>query len=503
MPVVVATPTQTETEWRPREKDVKTYLHFDRRINAKKLAEIANNPILVEKNSFFPLLLYKENWVRFRASGRGKRKCRPIRYAARKDAAIYARYRQILSSRYEDSIAEYGISDSVIAYRRIPKDNISGNKSNIDFAKDAFDYVKRTGSCVVTVADISSYFENLDHAKIREIWEKLLDGPLPKDHEAVFKSITNYCTASLRSVQDRIEIFGFPNKEGNRSERRRRRIDVMRNDAALQLCTPHDFRRLVCGADPEHPSLLQKNNRDFGIPQGTPISDLIANFYLLYFDIAVSNWARARNGIYFRYSDDILIAIPASKLPNSLAAMEYIQEEIAKHGNHLKIKSEKVAVCDFRVEPEGISFQRAAGKSCANGLEYLGFRFDGRSVHIKDATLANAWRKLKRRSYGRAKRFVKQFRLKGDAWIVENYPIEKVETELLQEVSYSQDIGYERWTFLKYISRSREVFSEYQSTFSTQTSRYRKLTRHIATKHLNKAVSKYGKTAMLKKGKQP
>jgi retron-type reverse transcriptase len=43
-----------------------------------------------------------------------------------------------------------------------------------------------------------------------------------------------------------------------------------------------------------------------GIPQGTPISAVLANIYMLEFDKVIHNWLSARGGVYRRYSDDML-----------------------------------------------------------------------------------------------------------------------------------------------------------------------------------------------------
>src|SRR5690606_7768137 len=105
-------------------------LHFDRAISPKEIQRIANDRVAVAQHPFFPLLRFHEQWTKFRAKTKPKKKkVRPLRYASRLDAAIYARYRCELSKYYEEALATKGISNVPVAYRRIPKDD-GGNKCN-------------------------------------------------------------------------------------------------------------------------------------------------------------------------------------------------------------------------------------------------------------------------------------------------------------------------------------------------------------------------------------
>ncbi|QWW69859.1 reverse transcriptase domain-containing protein [Rhizobium sp. WYJ-E13] len=482
---------EVEADWVPRDKDLKTYIHFDRSISALKLAQIANNPSEVAANSFLPLLLFHEEWTKFRKDGVRKRKIRPIRFASRKDAAIFARYRAKLSRLYERELRRRDISDVPVAYRRLPKIG-GGNKSNIEIARDVFSFVRECGDCYVTVVDIKSYFESLDHQRIKGVWERLLGTPLPKDHLSVFNAVTRYSVVDIDELFARLQMHGKGHGK-NRVEKRRRKIDTLRINGYKQICTPKEFRNIVAGNQSGKGSLIQKNGFDFGIPQGTPLSDLIANFYLIDFDEEMNSWAKAYGGLYRRYSDDIVVVLPKNGLADPMAAKQVLQNEIKKYGRQLKIQDKKVAVCEFRSGGGSLSFSHLYGKASKNGLEYLGFEFDGRTVKIKNSTLSNAWRKLKRRAYGDAWRYVKRYRAKGKLWLIANYNQQKLETRLLRDVTFNQDTGYETWTFSKYVSRSSKAFIGYNSIFSAQTQRYRRHAKFVIAKLFDKALKLYFK----------
>lgn len=290
-------------------KDLKHYPHFDAPLSLREIRRLVTSPERVAANTFYPFFLYEESWQPYRSADAVKpeKKTRPIRYGARRDAYIFAFYRRKLSRLYEARLRALGIQDCPIAYRQVSKQGRGGGKCNIDFAKDAFDEIDRLGDCVAVALDIKGYFENLDHRRIKKIWCNLLGvAELPPDHYAVFKNITKYHFVDQRTTYRRLGYFGLRARNGQM-------IDGFlrpHRDMPKQLCSNADFRAKICGGDPALPSIIQKNDLPHGVPQGAPISDLIANFYLLDFDVVMAGYARARGGRYMRYSDDILMILP-------------------------------------------------------------------------------------------------------------------------------------------------------------------------------------------------
>ncbi|MDT6939074.1 reverse transcriptase domain-containing protein [Brucella pseudogrignonensis] len=490
MPSGVIASTHSVDEWEPREKDIKRYIHFDRAISLKKIQKLANDPLAVSQHPFFPLLRFYEKWTKFRDPKKPKKtKVRSLRYASRLDAAIYACYRHKLSKCYEEALIRRGIADVPVAYRRIPKAS-GGNKCNIDIAKDVFSFIKNTGNCIVTVVDIKSYFESLDHKIIKYIWEELLGETLPRDHLAVFKSLTKYCIVDVDKIFSRLKLTEKVNV-GVRREARQRRVDTLRANGYRQICSPQEFRNVIAGADGNYPSLIQKNGFEFGIPQGTPISDLVANFYLIDFDKEVNDYVQALGGMYRRYSDDIIVVIPVRENTTFDGMKNYLQANIKKYGARLRIQDKKVCIGEFKNSTTNLDYSHLFGEASKNGLEYLGFEYDGQDVKIKNSTLSNAWRKLKRKSYGHAWRFVVRYKDKGELWIRNNYPHAYLEKKMLQNVTFNQDNGFESWTFVKYAQRASKTFLGFNPIFSQQTRRYRRMTKTIIQNDLNKAIAKY------------
>jgi Reverse transcriptase (RNA-dependent DNA polymerase) len=141
-----------------------------------------------------------------------------------------------------------------------------------------------------------------------------------------------------------------------------------------QLCTGRNFRQKIAGGDGSK-SLVNVNLKTYGIPQGSSISDLLANMYLLNFDCAVHKILDDLGGSYLRYSDDILLIAPGGEKEGKALAEE-IRGMIGKFGSKLAIKEKKSSVFVFTKKGKAQDFKLVQGTQGKNGIEYLGFRFD-------------------------------------------------------------------------------------------------------------------------------
>lgn len=471
------------TEWHPSKRDLKRYPHFDKFLPPTEIEAIVKDPKRVRSNAFFPFIQYIKSWQPFRSGNAPrKKKERPIRYASRRDACIFAYYRHVLSERYEALLSDLKISNCVIAYRKIPVGGDGGRgKCNIHFAKDAFDSVITLGDCCAVALDISSYFENIDHERLKHVWCRLLQvDELPPDHAHVFRNITRYAVVDRDEVYERLGYFGFTS-DGSKGYLR------PFNEMPMQLCTPKEFRDKVCGGLPTFPSLIEVNENSYGIPQGAPISDLLANAYLIDFDAKVAAFVCKRGGFYFRYSDDILMIVPGDE-EEGQAAKNYAMELIEQFGDHLIIKSSKSSVVAFNQEAEGQSFRLVEGTQGKNGLEYLGFRFDGKNVYLRDSTLSAFYRKITYSARRSADAFVARYPGKDISFLVQNFDVEKFARKFGRVEDFEDNQDYHTWTFWTYARRAANVFGQQGRPIFRQLRDHRRIIRERIESELARAL---------------
>ena len=295
-------------DWSPA---LKHYPHFDKPIRPNDIEALVRDADAVSRNSFYPFMRFEEKWQPFRDKQGGKpdKKIRQLRFASRRDAYIYSYYRHLLRDPYEAALAARGLGDNVIAYRKLATADGKG-KSNIDFALDAFNVIRDYGDAAVVTLDISKFFESIDHEFLRQKWCALLGvTELPNDHRAVFRAITRYAIVDRDAAYERLGYLTWQAKGLSR-------IPVYTTgfkDMPRQLCSNADFREKICGKGGGFASLIETNKDDFGIPQGSPISDMLANLYLIDFDSALKAYVDGIGGVFFRYSDDIIIVIPGGE----------------------------------------------------------------------------------------------------------------------------------------------------------------------------------------------
>lgn len=346
----------------------KQYPHFDVICPEKRVHEIING---IEQgtlsHSFYPLIRIPKRKIK-REGQKIINAKRDIFHTARIDSNIYSHYRSKLMNRYEVFLHEHGINDCVIAYRKIPvKAGGEKNKCNLHFANEAIDKIIsetncRSG-CVAIAMDISGFFDNLDHQEVKCAWRRVMgfEFELPQDHFNVYKAITKYSYIDKKQLEKILDIK-LKQLSGNKR----------------QICTPKVFREKIKGQ-------VQKSD-GIGIPQGTPISDVLANIYMINFDELMQEFAK-KYGYYRRYSDDILF-ICAPKYCER--AINFIKETVEETAKNLKINDRKTRITVFtksnknKIDSKTYNGNRKGleGKI----FEYLGLAFDGAQKLIRQST---------------------------------------------------------------------------------------------------------------------
>jgi hypothetical protein len=322
------------------------------------------------------------------------RKIRTIAYATHLDAHIYAFYnKEILEPKYEALLKENKrLNESVVAYRAIPTIDGKGNKNNIHFAKEVFDEIRNRQNCIAVLFDIENFFPSLDHKKLKKHWSLVLGcKSLPKDHFNIFKSVTNYSFFNLDDLRT---------KRGHFDEKRLAEIRNAGRDAYFE-----SVKAFV-----ESDIQVYKNPvQGKGIPQGLPISALLANIYMLEFDRSIIEKLTNKLGVFYRrYSDDMVFICKPSQVDE---VKKIVKNEI--ENSLLKVSDDKTEEVLFKPTLMGSktrlqSFRLINGEERENmPMSYLGFEFYGYKTLIKSKNLSSFYREMKQ-SVRRKSRRVEQ-----------------------------------------------------------------------------------------------
>ena len=339
------------------------YSHFDHPLSFDAALKLASNPSRVKSHSFLPLISFTDVKRQFRTDNSDltiprklrpkivKSKKRDLRYASHHDSAIFAYYAHLLQTRYEALLHDEGLEECVIGYR-------SGLGSNIDLAASAFSEISQRGAVTALCFDIENFFPSISHSVLKSSIAEILGAPvLSDDWYAVFKNACRYSHVELKALS---QLEGFdPEKPPFPL------VDDI--PAALKRC-----RRA---------KIVNSNQLNRDVPQGTPISAVFANASMLKFDRAVKAWATQNGGSYRRYSDDIILLVP----PEIESAAESIIKQSASNIG-LTVNAAKTEVSRFSM---------AGGNQHADKpITYLGFTYDGKNVALRSRTVSRYYRRM-------------------------------------------------------------------------------------------------------------
>jgi len=342
------------------EKKVKRYQHLDRPLNLdceKDFDYIVESIKNIKYHSFLPFIKKIKKQKRFKSkNGRfpvRSLKIRPIMYASHLDSHIYSYFNYILSHAYKKKLKDYGLCDNVIAYRSIKVLGSSEGKCNIHFAKEVFDYISSVGECIVITQDIKSFFDEISHKLLAQSIRDL--------------SNSNWIDDDFYKVLNSLTSYKYINYDDFRKNNLKRLILFNRKIPIYQLLKEYFYQ----------------NKYSKGIPQGSPISGLLANIYLLKFDKELKS--EFPSVFYRRYSDD-LIFVCDEKIKGELLAS--INKKIANH--KLSIQPVKTFVATFKYKEDMLKcIQVVDGngkKENRDYVDYLGFEYNGENIYFRKNT---------------------------------------------------------------------------------------------------------------------
>ncbi len=421
---------QKEESQIPTWMKTKGYLHISQSLQISNKWKIykskIENPDFISKYAFYPLIhsiirerKYKKvdktkhsnqtdrchNFKNQDGTYEKTAKNRPLHYASHFDALIYAYYASILNDLYDKELKkDYNLDLSINAYRKIIDDKTGQGKSTIHFAKEVFDEIKErsisNSEVGVLTFDIKSFFSSLDHNLLEKKWANLIgEENLPKHHKNVFKS----CTDFRYILKDDLRVI--KRKSGKRSGFDEKKLAKIRREKGFKcfFASNEEFRKNIKSGKLrvyKNPFFQPRGNSkvQVGIPQGLPISAVLANLYLLDFDKKIVDCiVKKHNGFYRRYSDDIIVVCGAVNIEE---IKKYVENLILD--SNLEISKSKTEKFIFRQNAfnkngdQRLTSIKIIGseEKIDSPLIYLGFEFRGYNVCIKSTNLAKFYRRL-------------------------------------------------------------------------------------------------------------
>jgi hypothetical protein len=302
---------------------------------------------------------------------------------------------------------------------------------------------------------------------------------LPDDHFKVFKAVTQYSSIDVNRAYKEVGLIG---EKLTPSGKKRIGYLKSRKDFPLKICSSKTFRDKLT-------KIIEHNTDPFGIPQGSPISDLLANLYMIEFDQEMNGVIRARGGRYYRYSDDILIVLPAP-LQDWAAVISLVEDALRRNAPRLTLKKEKTQV--YRYESLGNGNDQANkimnNSKGIDGLEYLGFRYDGKHVYLRNSTVSGIQRKITSVANRLARRHVEMNPSMSQQELINSFNYSLLISKFGRVKDFdSSEKGhtssgkiYTSWTFWTYVKKSVPVFGDLGKPISRQFGSYKSFARKKA-----------------------
>lgn len=347
--------------------DTKPYAHFDLRVSLSmpSIRKYIMDRAKIVTHSFYPFIHFEKKNSRY--GKKGPKKPRELYYCSHLDRCVYQRYAFLLNYQYNIWAYENNIDDVAIAYR----DNLG--KNNIDFAKDAFDAIRNFPQCFILVGDFTNFFDNLEHQYLKKMMCEVLGVErLPQDYFSVFKNITRFSSWGWKDIVK---------AAGENIEERGVRKKINSKDTVL---TKEQFQKSKKD--------IKKNVSGVGVPQGSPISAVLSNIYMIEFDKYIKRYVASKSGIYMRYSDDFIIVMPYERDAEIADFTSYIFSYVESMKGLIDLQKEKTSCYTYKNE---VVYEGDQPSS----INYLGFLFDGKNIRIRPRAITKYYYRMRRKAH--------------------------------------------------------------------------------------------------------
>ena len=423
----------------------KGYYHFDNRMSLKDVNEYVKN---LDNHQYLPFITYKKDKNKWK-NHKKLDEYRTISIPSIKDNYVYQYYNKILSVKYEEYIKDTVLDESVCAYR------INQHKSNIDYFDEAYLFLTKCENAKIFIGDFSHFFDNLDHKILKDSLKEVMGVNELDDN--MYKMLKSIEKASYIELDD---ILRFLNKKG---------IYIPTGDNKYQdvcnYCKKNNQSNIIkrewfkeLKQNYLKPSKEELKNKKIGIVQGSSVSGVLANIYMIGFDKIINDILKDYEYVYKRYCDDFIIIVKDIDLNEYESIINKIYE--LSRLNKIELKKSKVQKFDFKNDKiKGINNDR-------DFFQFLGFTVHSKSiVKLRESTKNKQINKL---LAGARDYHIKKKMLKGALSFLpddENIILDKYLNKLSRKTKwkyYSKlkrvyDHDYKKSNFGTYMSRAIDI----------------------------------------------
>ena len=357
-----------------------------------------------------------------------KLKERKIYYCAHMDRYIYQHYAHILGLKYNEYMLKNNIDKCSGAYR------IERGKCNIDYSYDAFEFIKNKKNATIIIGDFTNFFDNLDHNKLKKRIEIILDSKIDDNMYKVLKSIMKFKYIKLEDLYDY-----FTQKNKKRSEK----YFIRKLERIMDI---DEFKEFIKKKNTKNGEpYLRQNKEKYGIVQGSPMSGLLANIYMIEFDKKMNNIAKENRGMYLRYSDDFILVLENFEPKKTKTLYNEIQT-IVNQAGQITLEPKKTNIYKYNEsEVKCVNKIIIDTENVPDIINFLGFSFDGKKITIRSKTVTKYIYKMDRK--------IKKY-IKGDNKITLKTIYNKFSTQGENIVNKKGNKG----NFITYVKRASNVF---------------------------------------------
>ncbi|MDR7625857.1 hypothetical protein RF672_14975 (plasmid) [Lacticaseibacillus paracasei] len=321
--------------------DGKNYLHFDFPLTENEreqlVSDFSSGNIIHHR--YLPFISFEIRFHIYHTGKRAESKSRKITLPSHHDALVYRYYGKVLNRLYSNYAIEQNFNEVAVAYR---EPQPSKPLSNITTAKEVFDYVTRFPKSWIIKGDFHHFFDNLNHQHLIENLHKVFGRDLPNDWKKMFRSITQYQSISRKTLERQLHVAQV--KIAYRSQQ---------SEGSRTRAYVNDLREL--GELIKNKKIRLSGKNRVGIPQGTAVSAVLANVYMVDFDEWLVKCCKEFGGLYRRYSDDFILVLPQNQL--SKASVRNFEAEIIERSQdilHLEIEPTKTKLYSYEQDRHAV-----------------------------------------------------------------------------------------------------------------------------------------------------